>query len=86
MNTDEPFDLRSDEIKKNELNNLFVGIKGTKRTYEGTISIKLYKQTNWNKIINSISIFTAAAARGILIRKSSIIDHNIVQKFAEEIC
>ena len=61
MNTDEPFDLRSDEIKKNQLNNLFVGIKGSKRTYKGTITIKLYKQTNWNKIINSISIFTAAA-------------------------
>jgi len=46
MNTNEPFRLESQEIKKQDLKNMFIGIKGTKESYEGTLGVKLYKQTN----------------------------------------
>ena len=46
MNTDQPLELRSSETFDGELKQvlryLFIGIKGSKLSYEGTLAIKLY--------------------------------------------
>ena len=46
MNTDQPLELRSSETFDGELKQvlryLFIGIKGSKLSYEGTLGIKLY--------------------------------------------
>lgn len=46
MNTHQPLELRSSETFDGELKQvlryLFIGIKGSKLSYEGTLAIKLY--------------------------------------------
>ena len=46
INTNQPFDLASAKIKKRELKNMFIGIKGHKTNQKGTMIVKLYKRTN----------------------------------------
>ena len=46
INTNRPFDLKSPKIKKQELKNMFIGIKGHKTNQKGTMIVKLYKRTN----------------------------------------
>ena len=52
MNTGQPLELRSTETFNGELKRvlryLFIGIKGSKVSYEGTLGIKLYcNDTKW---------------------------------------
>ena len=46
INTNQPFDLASPKIKKQELKNIFIGIKGASDNKTGTMIVKLYKRTN----------------------------------------
>ena len=46
INTNQPFDLKSPKIKKQELKNMFIGIKGASDNKMGTMIVKLYKRTN----------------------------------------
>ena len=46
INTNQPFDLASQKIKKQELRNMFIGIKGQKGNWKATMIVKLYKRTN----------------------------------------
>ena len=45
INTNQPFDLLSPKIKKQELKNIFIGTKGQKGN-GGIMIVKLYKRTN----------------------------------------
>ena len=46
INSNYPFDLVSQKIKKHELKNMFVGIKGGRHNTRGTIIVRLYKRIN----------------------------------------
>ena len=46
INSNQPFDLLSQKIKKHELKNMFIGIKGGSDNKMGTMIVKLYKRTN----------------------------------------
>ena len=46
INTNQPFDLKSSSIKKQELKNMFIGIKGGHNNKHGTMTVRLYKRTN----------------------------------------
>ena len=46
INSNYPFDLVSQKIKKHELKNMFIAIKGHKVNRKGTMIVKLYKRTN----------------------------------------
>lgn len=46
INTHQPFDLASQKIKKQQLRNMFIGIKGQRGNWKATMIVKLYKRTN----------------------------------------
>ena len=68
MNTGQPLELRSTETFEGELKRvlryLFIRIKGSKLSYEGTLGVKLY---NWTKIPMTITPNSLEAVGDLLL-------------------